>query len=288
VSTVRRLQAPSPSQLVELLCASDDDAAPVGTARLHEALVARLGIESRRASGAARIDAFVAEHGPARFAAQFRWSARTARRPLGTGAAHRLAAGTSVGALDAVREELDASCDRAERGLARRRSLGAWLAAASREVRAVCVTEATTWATGLRHLVDWDANADRVAIGVPDAWFDVPAASITLHGRRDAISVCRAARAPGILRLRDGAPGERAVEGLLVEGLVASMARGARGEPGSTPRVLGAWPDTGCVLVVDLDAEHLRTAARTLVACATASIWPAPSVTPRVDAAVAA
>jgi hypothetical protein len=289
MSTVQRLHAPSPAQLVELLCAWDHDASPLGAVRLHEAVVARLGVSSPIASGTARIDAFVAEHGPARFATPFRWSARTARRPLGTGALRRLAAGTSPGALDAAREELDASCDRAQRGLARRGALGAWLAAAPREVRAVCVTEATAWATGLCHLVDWDANADRIAIGVPDAWFDVPAASITLHGRRDATSLCGAARAPCILRLRDGAPGGRAVEGLLVDGLVAAMARGARGEPDSTPpRVVGAWPDTGCVLVVDLDAEHLRHAARTLVGCATVSTSPAAGATPRVDAPVAA
>jgi hypothetical protein len=289
VSTVQRLHAPTPRRVVELLCASDDDARPVGVSALLEALVARLQLTSPPASGTTRVDAFVGERGPERFATPFRWSARTARRPLGTGALRRMSAGTSVGALDAAREELEASCDRAERGLARRGALGTWLAATPREVRAVCVTEAATWATALCQLIDWNAHADRLAVGIPDAWFDVPAAAMTLHGRLDAASVRAATRAPGILRLRDGAPGDRAVEGLLVDGLVAAMARGARGEADSMPsRVLGAWPDTGSVLVVDLDAEHLRAAARTVVACVTASTLPAPGATPRVDAVLAA
>jgi hypothetical protein len=287
MSAVRRLHAPSPARLVDLLCAPTDEP-PVGVQRLVELLVARLGTAPRAASGTMTIDAFVAEHGPARFATSFRWSARTARRPLGTGALRRFAAGTSVGLLDAAHDEVDASCDRARRGLARRGALGTWLAAAPREVRAVCAVEAATWATGLCHLVDWEASADRIAIGIPDAWFGVPGAPVTLHGRRDAASVHRATGSTGLLRLRDGAPGERAVEGLLVDGLVAAMSRpSSAGVAGSMPsRVIGAWPDAGCVLLVDLDVEHLRGAARTIVQCTAAT--PSHVVPLHLDSAVAA
>ncbi len=289
MSAVRRLHAPSPACLVDLLCTPTGEP-PAGVQRLVELLVARLGTAPRPASGTTTIDAFVAEHGPARFATPFRWSARTARRPLGTGALRRLAAGTSVGVLAAAPEEVDASCDRAQRGLARRGALGTWLASAPREVRAVCAAEAATWATGLCHLVDWEATADRIAIGIPDAWFGVPGAPVTLHGRRDAASLHGATETPGLLRLRDGAPGERAVEGLLVDGLVAAMSRpSSAGPAGSMPsRVIGAWPDAGCVLLVDLDAEHLRHAARSIVQCAAAAPSLTPSATPRLDSAVAA
>ncbi len=286
MSAVQRLQAPAPARLVELL-STPADAPPAGTPRLVEALVARLASASPT-SGAPTIDGYVAELGPARFAAPFRWSARAARRSLGTGALRRLAAGTSSGVLDAAHEEVDANCDRAERGLARRGALGTWLAAMPREVRAACATEAATWATGLCHLVDWRANADRIAIGVPDAWFNVPGARWTLHGRRDATSLHPVAHAAGVLRLRDGAPGERAVEGLLVDGLIAAMARPSSTPPEALPsKVIGAWPDAGCVLVVDLDAEHLRRAARTIVQCTTAAA-PSSDASPRVDTPVAA
>ena len=128
-----------------------------------------------------------ARSGP--FATPFRWSARTARRPLGTGAVRRVTSGTSRYLLDAVREEVDASCDRAQRGLSRRGALGTWLAGASAAVRGACAIEAVTWATGLWHLLDADANAERVGLGIPDAWFDVPGARTTLLGRRDAIAL---------------------------------------------------------------------------------------------------
>jgi hypothetical protein len=291
MSVVRRLHAPSAAHLVELLSAPAEapraDAPRFEMQGLVEILVRRLAAAP---SGPTRIDAYTTEHGPARFATPFRWSARTARRPLGTGALRRLSAGTSTGVLDAAHEEIEATCDRAERGLARRGALGTWLAAAPREVRAACATEAATWATGLCHLVDWNANAARLTVGIPDAWFDVPGARTTLHGRRDAASVRTAAGAHGVLRLRDGAPGERAVEGLLVDGLVAAMASPkSHGTEGSMPtRVIGAWPDTGSVLVVDLDVEHVREAARAIVRCAAAAPARSPGANARVGAAVAA
>ena len=205
MTTVRRLQVPAPSDLVELL-----------TAPAHEA-------------------------------------------PL---ALRRVVAGSSRDLLSAVREEMEALCDRARRGLARRGALGTWLAAAPTEVRALCAAEAATWAWGLCHLVDLNAHADRITVGVPDAWFDVPRARTTLHGRRDATGTGVAAS--GLLRLRDGAPGTRALDGLLVDGLVAAMSGRV---PVAPARVVGAWPDAGIVLCIELDGDAVRHAARLVVAC---------------------
>lgn len=277
MSSVRWLRAPAPSTLVELLAAPPLEPS-LEIARLVEVLSARLAAVPRTTP--CRLDAFFAEFGAARFASPFHWSARTARRSLGTGALRRLVAGTSRDLLAAAREEADALCDRAQRGLARRGALGTWLAAAPPEVRALCAIEAATWAWGLCHLVDLDAHADRLAVGIPDAWFDVPATRTTLHGRRDAVATC--ATAGGLLRLRDGAPGERAYDGLLVDGLVAAITGRA---PIAPARVVGAWPDAGLVLSVELDADAVRHAARVLVACAVSL---APGAAPRVDTVLAA
>jgi len=259
VSTVRRLCAPDPCELVALL-ALPPTAPSLPVTRLVAVLGARLASASR--TSPTRLDAFVAEFGAARFTTAFRWSARGARRPLGTGALRRLVAGTSRDLLGAAHEEVDDLCDRAQRGLARRGALGTWLAAAPAEARALCAIEAASWAWGLCHLLDLDANADRVAVGVPDAWFDVPGARTTLHGRRDATGTTAAS---GLLRLRDGAPGARALDGLLVDGLAAGIAGGT---PTVPARVVGAWPDAGVALVVELDATAVRHAARLVVACA--------------------
>ena len=287
MSTVRRLQAPSPRQLVDALCA------PVPTPRtdverLLSSLVRRLADAAPTAPGATRIDAYVAEHGPTRFTTPFRWSARTARRPLGTGAVRRVTSGTSRHLLDAVREEVDATCDRAQRGLARRGALGTWLAGAPAAVRGAAEVEAVTWATGLCHLVDADASADRVGLGVPDAWFDVPGARTTLLGRRDAISLVGAVGERSVLRLRDGAPGQRALDGLLLDGLVAAMSQVERGVGLAPARVLGAWPDVGCVLVVELDDAHLRSAARTVLRCGSLATSTTRTTPTRVGASLAA
>lgn len=275
MSTVRR-RAPDPCELVELL------AAPPATPSLPVArLVGVLGTRLASAPRAAptRLDAFVAEFGTARFQSAFRWTARGARRPLGTAALRRYVAGTSRDLLGAAHEEVDDLCDRAQRGLARRGALGTWLAGAPAEARALCAIEAATWAWGLCHLVDLDAHADRVAVGVPDAWFDVPGARTTLHGRRDATGTSPAS---GLLRLRDGAPGPRALDGLLVDGLVSGICGGT---PTVPARVVGAWPDAGVVLVVELDVTAVRRAARLVVACAAV-----PDAGPgqRTDAALAA
>jgi hypothetical protein len=252
VERVRWLRAPSPGIVVSLLESAFD--APATSGELGTALLGRL--LDRSDGRPRRLDAFVVEHGAARFAAPFRWSARAARRTLGTGALRRVADGTARDLRHGAREELSASCDRARRGLARRGALGTWLASQGPEVRGLCVVEAMTWAAGLAQLLDLDANANRLHVGVPDAWRAVPGARTTLHGRRDAVS-----RATGsLLRLRDGAPGVRALEGLAVDGLVASLAADV-----PPPFVLGAWPDAGVLAVVEVDDDAVYSAARALL-----------------------
>ena len=268
------LRAPSPTALVDHLTAPTG-ADRVDTTRLSAALVARLSRDSM--AGARRLDAYGVEHGARRFATPFRWTARAARRPLGTAALRRVAEGKSRDLLDAAADEVDAVCDRARRGLARRGALGTWLASEPREVRALCVTEATTWAAGVWQLVDLDAHDDRVRAGIPDAWFEVPGARTTLHGRRDAESVSTDGQTGGLLRVRDGAPGSRAIDGLVVDGLVASMAGGGAR---THARVVGAWPDAGVCVSVELDDDALRRAARLLVAGVTVVTLPVPLAQP--------
>lgn len=266
-----RCHASTPDALVELLCAPTRDQG-VGTGRLREVLLARLAAtfaaDPRRAR---RLDAFIVEHGALRFTEPFAWTARAARRPLGTAAARRLGGGAAATPLDAAREEVERLCDRAARGLARRGALSTWLAGSPPEVRALCAAEAASWATRLMHLCEPGARAARVSLGEPDAYVDVPTTRTTLVGRRDA-TTSHAGRTTGILRVRDGVPGRRAADGLVVDALVAGLA-----DPASAVlRAVGAWPDAGVVLAVDLDDDARRHGARLLVATA-ASLASAPS-----------
>jgi len=260
--SARRLLAPSAAQLVEVLVSSAEDAAPLSS-RLRQLLIARLTDTSARAGGPRRrLDAFSVERDDAGFTTPFAWGTRAARRAIGTAAARGVAQGRHADALRAASEEVERLCDRAERGLSRPGSLGAWLRGEPAPVRSLCALEAATWAGGLLALVT-PATQGALGVGVADAWFEVPGTKLTLHGRRDAIAAAGERRS--ILRLRDGLPGDASLAGLAVEGLVESLAAPTRALPA---RVVGAWPDAGVCLVMDFDEDVARTAARGLVSAA--------------------
>ena len=107
-------------------------------------------------------------------------------------------------------------------------------------------------------------GSDGTIVGIPDAWFEVPGTSITLQGRRDAEMGCHRGSPLALLRVRDGLTGARAVDGLLVDALVATL------EGRGPARIVGAWPDAGLDLIVEFDEEAVRQAARVLISCADA------------------
>jgi hypothetical protein len=130
-------------------------------------------------------------------------------------------------------------------------------------VRSLCAVEAATLAERLLRLVE-PSHDGAVAVGIPDAWFDVPGTTITLQGRLDAALYRGAGEPLGLLRVRDGVPSEKAGDGLVVDALVAALA-------GRRPaRMVGAWPDAGLCLLIDFDDEAVRRAARLVLSCADA------------------
>ena len=234
MTTVRRLLAPSPASLVALLTAPADATTSCLPDGLRRAVCERLGGGGHDV--VLRLDAFAVERGPARFGEPFRWTVRASRRTLGTAALRHLEDRVATDPLRAATQPA--------------------------AVRAACAVAAATWATAVAHVVDLDLHHDVVAVGVPDAWVEVPGARTTLHGRADAVG---RAEGRGVLRVRDGAPGPRALDGLAVDGLLASLVAGGADRPA---RILGAWPDAGLCVVVELDAETLRRGARALVRAA--------------------
>lgn len=259
------LRTPSARELRAALQAPAPAAPPLST-RLRDLLEARLARSCPSGGPRRRIDAFTVERGGATFTVPFEWSARAARRVLGTAAARAVASGGARDPLSAASDEIDRLCDRAARGLARPGSLATWLTSEPATVRALCAVEAATWAAGLLSLVAPDRAAAGLAIGVADAWHDVPRAAVTLRGRRDAVARAgREGERAALLRVRDGLPGDDSVDGLLTDGLVDALAAPQRPIPA---RVVGAWPDAGVCLVVDFDDDAVRRAARVVVACA--------------------
>lgn len=262
--TTTRLRAPSARDLTAVLHAPAPPARPLAPA-MRAAIESRLGAALARTGHRHRVDAFDVERAGPRFTTPFEWSARGARRVIGTAAARAWSA-RGIDPLTAAADEVDRLCDRAARGLCRQGSLGPWLASVPAPVRAVCVVESASWATSLIGIVGSRDPDARVALGVADAWHEVPGAPITLHGRRDAVAAatCDVERL-SVLRLRDGAPGARAEVGLLVDGLVEALSAPERALPA---RVVGCWPDAGVSIVVTFDDDATRVAARAVVAAA--------------------
>jgi hypothetical protein len=242
--------------------------AEVLDARLRSALSTRLrAILPRRGGPRHRIDGYVVEKGAPSFTGPFLWNARAARRVLGTPAARAVASGVAGDPLTAAASEVDRLATRSVRPGARPGGLALWLASAPEVVRSLCALEAAGWATSLLGCVETSSPLGSVAVGIPDAWFEVPGAPVTLHGRRDAAvgapsgADCRLS----LLRLRDGLPGPRAVEGLALDGLVDALSAPERPLPA---RVVGVWPDAGVTLVVAFDGDVARAAAREVLVAA--------------------
>jgi hypothetical protein len=237
------------AELSELVASAPPAGAPLDDGA-REALAARL--REGRAERPRRLDAYLVERA-GRPGEPFAWSARLARRALGTPALVRLRAGRAL--RHAVLDALDDELARAATGAARPGSLGHWLAHAEPAVRALCVAEAQGWvieavevARALGH--PWSAAAS-------DAFYVVEGARTTLRARRDLLVEGGAVT----LRLRAGAPGPSAGAGLRADLAVLAL---ADLEGHAPARLLGAWPEAGVVLSVDGSPEDLGAGLRDL------------------------
>jgi hypothetical protein len=267
VTSAIHLRNASAAEVAAILREPAGPARPLD-ARLRTALASRLrAVLPKRGDPRHRIDAFIVEKGASTFTEPFLWNARAARRVLGTAAARAVASGAAGDPLTAAVGEVERLVGRGMRPGARASGLAAWLASAPDVVRSLCALEAAGWATSLLGCVETASPLGPVAVGIPDAWFEVPGAPVTLHGRRDAA----VGAGPGadsrlaLLRLRDGLPGPRAPRGLALEGLVDALSAPERPLPA---RVVGVWPDAGVTVVVNYDEEVARAAAREVLIAA--------------------
>ncbi len=197
---------------------------------------------------------------PGRTSRPFAWSALTARRALGRGAVSRLVRGDHARLADALAAELEEHIDRARTGYSRSGSLSAWLARLDASGHAVAVQAADGWA---RSLLELTRGVASWSVPVTDAYYDVPRARTTLHGRRDLITE------GALVRVRPGRPGPRAGAGLRVDLLVASLAHPRQEIPA---RVVGVWAEAGLALWVPGTAEEVRRGARYVLGAAAAPL----------------
>lgn len=197
----------------------------------------------------------------------FHWSARTAARTLGIGAARCLVDGRASTPTAAVAAQMAAVVDEARRNEGRPGSLGEWLGHLAEGGRVAVAAEATAWATRFDLAVDWRRVGDRVVVGPPDRWWAGSGCpEIRLRGRVDArlrtpASGPAGGRAawpgpPGALfTALGGWPGPTSRAELGLAALVDLLGQLADPLPA---RVVGWWPAAGRALVLAVDLPLLQ------------------------------
>lgn len=212
----------------------------------------------------------------------FRWSATTARRPIGLAALRECLAGTARTPAEAVAATVASLAADGRHGLGRAGSLTAWAGRLAAPALAIVQAEATTWATELWMAVVWPRLGPGVRLGGPTArWSSASCPAGSLQGRVD-VRVASPGGGTAFLTVLPGAPGPGSREELGLAALVAALAVPADDAAPATPspvprRVAGWWPDCGRALVVPVDHRLLEeTCTAVLRAVAVLTAGPSP------------
>jgi hypothetical protein len=189
------------------------------------------------------------------------------RRAVGLAAVERCVRRRSPAPASAVAEVLAAAVDDvAAAGDARPPWWAPWYAGLAPGARTVVEADAVTWATQLWTALSWESLPQPPVIGGRDDWWDCPQARrLTLRGQAD-VRVFVDGR-PVLLVVGSGVPPSRWRVALGFPALVGALARGERSIP---TRVVGSWPASGQVRILEVGAEVLDECA-TAVVSATAT-----------------
>ncbi len=255
-----------PKLIAQVLCE-----APTTTAHLdpglRRALARRIAAHApARELGPIRLDSYVIttvlRGGALHRDGPFHWSPRAARRIIGGGALRHLLEGRAKDPLSGVQCEITALVNQAAgRRDQRSGSLGQWLHEAPPSLRVAVAAEAMTYATELLTCVDLTSLCASIDASAADPQWAVPGAPwISVRGRRDlevAFNGTHGHRA--ILALRGGPMGPDARYDLGIVALTAALSRPDAPLPA---RIVGIWGATGRAMVVPVDGETMKTAAR--------------------------
>jgi len=195
---------------------------------------------------------------------QFHWSPLRARRSIGLSAVRHCVSGGARTPGEAVASTAAQLISEARQDLTRPGSLARWLAELPGGGLAAVLAEATTWATRLYEVIEWDRLVRPLTVGGPDQWWDCPGAALVgLRGRADL----RVTTLPGgdvttLFSMMGGHPGPAARSELGLAALVAALSRPTVGAPA---RVVGWWPDCGRALVLAVDLPLLEQTADAVV-----------------------
>jgi hypothetical protein len=204
----------------------------------------------------------------------FRWTSRSARRPIGLAALRAGLDGRAATPADAVATVIADPSGPLGVGRAGPGSAADWIESLAPPARAVVACEATAWATRLWTAVDWGRlPPHRLVVGGPDRWWrwSGPSATwrVALRGRADVrvgMEPARDGLGGAHLVVLDGTPGAATRQALLLSALVDALSARREQEPAPVPpRVIGWWPECGKSWIVVVDARTLLAAADAVV-----------------------
>lgn len=202
---------------------------------------------------------------------QFHWSPQRTRRSIGVSAVRHCVIGEARTPAEAVASTAAQLIADARQGLTRPGSLAGWLAALPGGGLAAVLAEATTWATRLCGVIEWDRFERAPTIGGHDQWWDCPGpALVGLRGRADLrVTTLSGGDVASLFTMIGGRPGPAARFELGLAALVAVLTRPAVEPPA---RVVGWWPDCGRALVLAVDLPLLEQTADAAVSAVRAVV----------------
>ena len=256
----------NPGLISQMLCQSPATAAHLDPG-LRRALARRIAAQApSRDLGPIRLDSYVIttvlRGGTLHREGPFHWSPRASRRLIGSAAVRSVLEGRASDALTGVKLEIAALLRQAEdRPDLRSGSLGQWLQEAPKSLRIAVAAEATTYATELLNCVDLRGLGASIISSAGDPQWAVPGAPwISLRGRRDLEVVLHEDHDHrAILALRSGPIGPDARFDLGIVALTAALSRPDAPLPG---QIVGIWGAAGRAMVLPVDGETMKTAAR--------------------------
>ncbi len=197
----------------------------------------------------------------------FAWKPAFVRRSLGIAALRASAAGRFRGPADAVGPVADQAVQDWRRSGWRTFHWEPWFAGLGAGGRASVLAEAATWATPVWGAFDWARLGPSTEFGRPDDRWSVPGSGVVhLRGRSEArVAVAGPDGRPGassLLSVTGGLPGDGWHDELAFLALVAGLASPSRPVP---TRVVGLWPESGDLRVVEIDAVALDGAVDRVV-----------------------
>jgi hypothetical protein len=212
-----------------------------------------------------RIDAYhlpIALEAPERLVGAekaFSPSPSSCRRAIGISAMAQCLRDPTLAPARAVSEVLDLALRSSDES-PRRLWWEEWFRRIAPGARAVVQAEAVTWATQLHGALEWSRFDPPARVGGDYRWTLPGSPRLTIHAKIDVY--CSVHERPVVFSMLTGLPGPQWSSALSLTALTAAMVQGSKAVPA---RVVGMWPASGQVRILEVDGGTLDRCSKQVV-----------------------